>query len=196
MGSGLGHPLGRRHSHFSCKTAHFGCWQWGLRVEWFFMAIVDLNSPVFSHLLAPALPLSEALPSSPAAAQRSLTHDGLPSVSHAVWSSTPLAAASSNVSPPADSLCPENSNFFETLKSTRRLALCRELNARLADQLRRSLPDRLRAFPCLDSYDVHVGDGHCSSAVMMPVMTKALTSASAIFTRATYAAGPSKATLM
>lgn len=22
---GWGHPLGRRHSHFSCKTAHFGC---------------------------------------------------------------------------------------------------------------------------------------------------------------------------
>lgn len=55
---------------------------------------------------------------------------------------------------------PENSHFFESLKSARRLALCAEINARLCAHARTVLPDALAAFPCLAGFDVHAGDGH------------------------------------
>ena len=60
----------------------------------------------------------------------------------------------------APALCPENSHFFESLKSQRRLALCAELNARLCAHARQVLPDALAVFPSLAGYDVHAGDGH------------------------------------
>lgn len=60
----------------------------------------------------------------------------------------------------APDLCPENSHFFESLKSRRRLALCAELNARLCVHAREVLPDALAIFPALAGYDVHAGDGH------------------------------------
>jgi hypothetical protein len=60
----------------------------------------------------------------------------------------------------APALCPENSHFFESLKSQRRLDLCAELNARLCAHARLSLPDALAAFPCLAGFDIHAGDGH------------------------------------
>ncbi len=61
---GWGHPLGRASSHFSCKTAHFGCWDagaWQERCGGFFGGhFMSWDSlPVFSRLLAPALPLIE-----------------------------------------------------------------------------------------------------------------------------------------
>ena len=55
---------------------------------------------------------------------------------------------------------PENSHFFESLKSQRRLALCAEINARLCAHARSVLPDALAAFPALNNFDVHAGDGH------------------------------------
>lgn len=55
---------------------------------------------------------------------------------------------------------PENSHFFESLKSQRRLALCSEINARLCAHARTVLPDALAAFPALAGFDVHAGDGH------------------------------------
>ncbi len=58
-------------------------------------------------------------------------------------------------------LCrPENSHFFESLKSQRRLALCAEINARLCAHARTVLPDALAAFPSLAGFDVYAGDGH------------------------------------
>jgi hypothetical protein len=60
----------------------------------------------------------------------------------------------------APSLCPDNSHFFESLKSQRRLDLCAELNAKLCVHARRVLPDALAAFPCLAGFDIHAGDGH------------------------------------
>ena len=60
----------------------------------------------------------------------------------------------------APDLCPDNSHFFESLKSQRRLSLCAELNARLCSHAREVLPDALAAFPCLAGFDVHAGDGH------------------------------------
>ena len=56
--------------------------------------------------------------------------------------------------------CPENSHFFESLKSQRRLDLCAEINARLCAHARTVLPDALAAFPALAGFDVHAGDGH------------------------------------
>jgi hypothetical protein len=60
----------------------------------------------------------------------------------------------------APALCPDNSHFFESLKSQRRLDLCAELNARLCTHARQVLPDALAAFPCLEDFDIHAGDGH------------------------------------
>ena len=60
----------------------------------------------------------------------------------------------------APALCPDNSHFFESLKSQRRLDLCAELNARLCAFARQVLPDALAAFPSLAGFDIHAGDGH------------------------------------
>lgn len=60
----------------------------------------------------------------------------------------------------APALCPDNSHFFESLKSERRLALCAELNAKLCAHSLQVLPDALAAFPCLAGFDIHAGDGH------------------------------------
>jgi len=61
------------------------------------------------------------------------------------------------------SYCPENSHFFESLKSQRRLGLCAEINAKLCAYARTVLPDALAAFPSLANFDVHAGDGHFHS---------------------------------
>ena len=163
MGSGLGAPSRAASLPLFVQNSPLWLLTEGLEVERFFMAIIDLDSPVFSHLIAPALPLIEHCKFS----------RRCPEISDARWLALGIARSLERhpsgrsflqcLASHADSLCPENSNFFEALKSTRRLALCRELNAHLADQLRRSLPDGLCAFPCLDSYDVHVGDGHWHS---------------------------------
>ena len=55
---------------------------------------------------------------------------------------------------------PENSHFFESLKSQRRLSLCAEVNTRLCARARKVLPNALAAFPSLAKFDVHAGDGH------------------------------------
>lgn len=73
----------------------------------------------------------------------------------------------------APTLCPENSHFFESLKSQRRLALCLELNARLCARASQVLPDALAAFTCLAGFDIHAGDGHYHAhAVHDPVDSK------------------------
>ena len=60
--------------------------------------------------------------------------------------------------------CPENSHFFESLKSNRRLKLCAELNTLLCAQGARQLPDRLAALSALDGFDIHAADGHFHGA--------------------------------
>ena len=73
----------------------------------------------------------------------------------------------------APTLCPDNSHFFESLKSKRRLNLCAELNAQLCAHARQVLPDALAAFPCLAEFDIHAGDGHCHAhAVHDPADSK------------------------
>lgn len=60
--------------------------------------------------------------------------------------------------------CPQRSQFFETLKSPRRLAVCSEAAAALASVLSPLLPDALAGFPALNEFDVWAGDAHFHAA--------------------------------
>lgn len=60
----------------------------------------------------------------------------------------------------APQLSPGHSHFFESLKSSRRLRLCTELNTRLCERARAVLPDALSPFTALKGYEVYAGDGH------------------------------------
>lgn len=55
----------------------------------------------------------------------------------------------------------KRSHFFETLKSKRRLKLCRDVGLSLYAKMRTSnTNDPFAKFPELDGYDIHAGDGH------------------------------------
>lgn len=60
--------------------------------------------------------------------------------------------------------CPARANYFESLKSPRRLSLAEELNQRLSQRLVATLPDDLSAYPDLAGFDLHAGDGHWHGA--------------------------------
>ncbi len=60
--------------------------------------------------------------------------------------------------------CPEVAQFFETLKSERRLALCEEAGRFLATFAAKTLPDRLANLPLLAEFDLYAGDGHVHAA--------------------------------
>jgi Transposase DDE domain len=55
---------------------------------------------------------------------------------------------------------PQRSNFFEALKSGRRLAMVEDVAARLRKNCSASLPDALAQFAELDDFDIYAGDGH------------------------------------
>lgn len=55
---------------------------------------------------------------------------------------------------------PGRSNFFESLKSARRLKMIEDVAARLRQKCAGELPDALAQFPELDGFDVYAGDGH------------------------------------
>ena len=59
---------------------------------------------------------------------------------------------------------PSLGHFFETLKSPRRLALCRQLNTLLGHLVRQHLSDPLARFAQLKDYEVYAGDGHWHGA--------------------------------
>ncbi len=59
---------------------------------------------------------------------------------------------------------PATGAFFESLKSTRRLSLLRELNAGLQALAARAGGDLLSQFPELNNFDVLAGDGHFHAA--------------------------------
>ena len=61
---------------------------------------------------------------------------------------------------------PTVARFFETLKSNRRLALCREVNARLTHSLTQSVPDAFTAYPSLAQFDFYATDGHAHAAAV------------------------------
>ncbi len=58
------------------------------------------------------------------------------------------------------STCPARSNFFESLKSDRRLAMVQDVAERLRHRSARTLPDALAEFSVLDGFEVYAGDGH------------------------------------
>ena len=56
-------------------------------------------------------------------------------------------------------VCPENSHYFHTLKSPRRLRMLQEVNQLLAPSLKACLPDELAVFPQWDNFDLYAGYG-------------------------------------
>lgn len=62
----------------------------------------------------------------------------------------------------------KRSHFFETLKSSRRLKLCREVSLSLYEKIRLSNrhADPFEQFAVLDEYDIHAGDGHYHAAAV------------------------------
>lgn len=60
--------------------------------------------------------------------------------------------------------CPPRANYFEALKSDRRLHLLRELNERLIQSLEPTLNDPLAIYPELSEFDLYAGDGHWHGA--------------------------------
>ena len=60
----------------------------------------------------------------------------------------------------------KRSLFFETLKSKRRLKLCRDVSLSLYEKTRSgdSQSDPFAGFGVLDEYDIHAGDGHYHEA--------------------------------
>ena len=60
----------------------------------------------------------------------------------------------------------KRSHFFETLKSNRRLKLCREISRWVYEKTRSThrQEDPFRQFPVLDEYDLYAGDGHYHEA--------------------------------
>jgi len=55
---------------------------------------------------------------------------------------------------------PPRANYFESLKSSRRLALVSELNLRLYPSMAREIPDPLASYEDLANFDLYAGDGH------------------------------------
>lgn len=55
---------------------------------------------------------------------------------------------------------PQRSNFFEALKSGRRLAMVEDVAKGLQKYCSARLPDALAQFPELNAFDIYAGDGH------------------------------------
>ena len=61
----------------------------------------------------------------------------------------------------------KRSLFFETLKSNRRLKLCRDVSLSLYESMRANKDtDPFAKYPELDGYDIHAGDGHYHGAAV------------------------------
>ena len=61
----------------------------------------------------------------------------------------------------------KRSLFFETLKSNRRLKLCRDVSLSLYESMRTNKDtDPFAKYPELDGYDIHAGDGHYHSSAV------------------------------
>jgi len=65
----------------------------------------------------------------------------------------------------------KRSHFFETLKSKRRLKLCREISRWVYEKTRSThrQEDPFRQFPVLNEYDLYAGDGHYHGAAVHDV---------------------------
>lgn len=124
------------------------------------MATINLSSPVFSQFIAPALPLIELCDCARHSTELSDSHWLSLGLARCVEAHVSGRSFLQSLASHAPELCPENTHFFESLKSKRRLSLNRELNAHLCSLARSILPDALSAFACLNEFDVYAGDGH------------------------------------
>lgn len=60
--------------------------------------------------------------------------------------------------------CPPRANYFESMKSSRRLGLVNELNQQVCQRVAATLGDDLGAYPDLADFDLYAGDGHWHAA--------------------------------
>jgi len=61
---------------------------------------------------------------------------------------------------------PTVAGFFETLKSKRRLALCRDANVHLTQALAQGVPDAFAVYQTLAGFDLYASDGHSHAAAV------------------------------
>ena len=61
---------------------------------------------------------------------------------------------------------PTVAGFFETLKSKRRLALCRDANVHLSQALAQGVPDAFAVYQTLAGFDLYASDGHSHAAAV------------------------------
>lgn len=125
-----------------------------------FMASINLCSPVFDLLLAPALPLFSECSHSRHCPELSDARWLTLGVARCIEAHPSSRSFLQTLASNAPDLCPDHSHWFASLKSERRLRLCRQLNEHLRSLLCRTLPDALRVFPCLNDYAIYAGDGH------------------------------------
>lgn len=129
-----------------------------LRV-WVAMEIIDHTTELHRRFFSPLWPCLEASPRQ-RECQDYTDQDFLEvGVSRVVMSSQSGRDLLQRLALMRDNV-PQRSNFFEALKSQRRLAMVEDVAIRLRQNCSRSLPDALAQFPELDGFDIYAGDGH------------------------------------
>lgn len=126
-------------------------------------SLLTPTGSVASALFSPALellPQCQATRPCPALPDPAWIHLGLNRVLHEVPSGRALLQEHGHQL----EVCPPRSNYFESLKSSRRLRLLTELNQRLARQLVDSRPDVLAQYEDLAGFDLYAADGHWHGA--------------------------------
>lgn len=123
----------------------------------------SLPGSVAAHFFAPIfqlLPQCLHLRSCPSFSDQAWIHLGLERVLHLFPSGRAFLQQHAFALPQ----CPPLANYFESLKSKRRLLLAEELNGRLRQHLAQTLPDALAAYSELTDFDLYAGDGHWHKA--------------------------------
>lgn len=125
-----------------------------------FSAAIGSVSATFLSPIAELLPQCERRRDCPALSDEAWLHLGLERALHELPSGRAFLQEHAFRFPH----CPPLSNYFESLKSTRRLALVGELNQLLCQRMAQSMPDPLAAYPELADFDLYAGDGHWHGA--------------------------------
>jgi Transposase DDE domain len=130
----------------------------GLEV-WQIMAIIDHSTELHRRFFAPLGPCLEASPNQRKCQEYSdmdFLEVGVSRVLMACQSGRDLLQRLTLMREGT----PGRSNFFESLKSGRRLRMVEDVAERLRRKCAGELPDALAQFPELDDFDVYAGDGH------------------------------------
>jgi len=123
------------------------------------MAIIDQSSDVHHRFFSPLWPCLEASPSQRQCQEYSdkdFLEVGVSRVLSACQSGRDLLQRLALMRDGT----PGRSNFFESLKSKRRLRMVEDVGERLRHKCSGALPDVLAQFSELDEFDVYAGDGH------------------------------------